>query len=303
MPVTQVNAGVGATGSVIGCLRLKKDVLKYKPDVILIEFSVNDLPEINNRNPEVIESFYETIVRESLLSENNPAVIILCTTTDSGGSVQELHSAIAIHYDLTVLSFKDVVFHNIKEKNISWSDIASDYVHPNDVGHRLIAEIVLRYFKQIKPHENLIKNDIPIVKHKYYQKIANYHSNEIIPTFNNGFDNSEKDILVKSYQYYIDKFGKGYSSDKPASEVVFKVKGSRIGITYVSDVICSDVSIYIDNKFWGIIDGHFDDFFSRYDYKILGSEMKNIEHEIRIKLNSNRNSYFQLKTVFGVSFE
>ena len=43
--ITYVNAGIGATGSYIGVHRADKDVLSHDPDLIFIDFSVNDTTE------------------------------------------------------------------------------------------------------------------------------------------------------------------------------------------------------------------------------------------------------------------
>lgn len=37
-----VNAGIGGTDSYLGVHRVNKDVLEYEPDLVLVEFSVND---------------------------------------------------------------------------------------------------------------------------------------------------------------------------------------------------------------------------------------------------------------------
>ena len=39
---TEVNAAIGGTGSVFGACRVYQDVISYKPDLIFIEFAVND---------------------------------------------------------------------------------------------------------------------------------------------------------------------------------------------------------------------------------------------------------------------
>ena len=40
--VTAINAGSNGTGSVIGVERAERDVLRHKPDLVVVEFSVND---------------------------------------------------------------------------------------------------------------------------------------------------------------------------------------------------------------------------------------------------------------------
>lgn len=40
--LSQVNAGIGGTGSDLGVFRLQKDVLSKNPDLVFVEFAVND---------------------------------------------------------------------------------------------------------------------------------------------------------------------------------------------------------------------------------------------------------------------
>ena len=40
--VRQINAAIGGTGSDLGVYRLKQDVLDHKPDLLFVEFAVND---------------------------------------------------------------------------------------------------------------------------------------------------------------------------------------------------------------------------------------------------------------------
>nr|MCR5108787.1 hypothetical protein [Lachnospiraceae bacterium] len=42
---TYINAGIGATTSQFGAARVYEDVLKYDPDLVFIEYSVNDNDE------------------------------------------------------------------------------------------------------------------------------------------------------------------------------------------------------------------------------------------------------------------
>lgn len=59
--VTQVNAAVGGTGSDLGVFRLRRDVLDYKPDLLFVEFAVNDA----GAPPDQIVRCMEGIVRQT----------------------------------------------------------------------------------------------------------------------------------------------------------------------------------------------------------------------------------------------
>lgn len=73
-PQTRVeyyNAGIGATTSQFGVARVDDDLLYARPDVVFIEFSVND------DNDEHFKETYEGLVRHVYTSESLPAVVLL----------------------------------------------------------------------------------------------------------------------------------------------------------------------------------------------------------------------------------
>src|SRR5438128_9003460 len=39
--INEINAAVGGTGSIYGSLRVRRDVIAYKPDLVFIEFAIN----------------------------------------------------------------------------------------------------------------------------------------------------------------------------------------------------------------------------------------------------------------------
>ena len=40
--ISEINAAIGGTGSDLGVFRLRHDVLRHKPDLLFVEFAVND---------------------------------------------------------------------------------------------------------------------------------------------------------------------------------------------------------------------------------------------------------------------
>ena len=58
--VNEINAAIGATGSVFGAFRLKTHVLRHKPDLIFVEFAVNDF----RTAPAILRRAVEGIVRQ-----------------------------------------------------------------------------------------------------------------------------------------------------------------------------------------------------------------------------------------------
>lgn len=58
---TEIDAAIGGTGSDLGVYRLARDVLQYQPDLMFVEFSVND----GGATPENIWKAMEGIVRQT----------------------------------------------------------------------------------------------------------------------------------------------------------------------------------------------------------------------------------------------
>ena len=86
--VTGVNAGISGTPSLLGNLRLERDVLSADPDIVFVEFAVNDGQESDYKNA------YESLVRTLLTQDKDIAVVLLFTVLDSGYTCQEHMSQI-----------------------------------------------------------------------------------------------------------------------------------------------------------------------------------------------------------------
>ena len=134
--ITLVNAGIGATGSKIGACRLKDDVLVHRPDVVVVEFSVND-----DASQDCAEA-YEGLMRQLLSDPNGIAVIALGMMNKDGWSVQERHREVARHYGITFVSYRDAYFPSVRDGRLKWTEIAADSIHPNDRGHALAAGLL-----------------------------------------------------------------------------------------------------------------------------------------------------------------
>ena len=136
------NAGISGTPSLLGVTRCEQDVLSHSPDIVFVEFAVNDGTDMNSR------MVYESLVCKLLESETQPAVILIFTLLNSGYSAQEHMQKIGKHYNLGMVSIRDAIQPQINQGLMKWSDYSSDYAHPNNAGHAFIAECIGHYFDQ-----------------------------------------------------------------------------------------------------------------------------------------------------------
>lgn len=105
--VKLVNAGLSGTSSTIGLMRVKEDVISENPDLVVIEFAVNDASDLTSKMA------YESLVKEVLTSESKPAVVLLFTLTETGYTCQEHMSEIGTEYQLPMISVGDAILPEI----------------------------------------------------------------------------------------------------------------------------------------------------------------------------------------------
>lgn len=140
-----VNGGIGGTTSHYGGARAWKDVLRYRPDIVTVDFSVND--DAN----EFFEETYEGTLRRLLAAPSAPAVVVLNNVFyDTGKNAQDYHNRIADHYGIPHVSIKDTVYPDVESGKIVRADITPDNLHPNDKGHRLVADEICKLLDSIK---------------------------------------------------------------------------------------------------------------------------------------------------------
>lgn len=140
-----VNGGIGGTTSHYGGARAWKDVLCYRPDIVTVDFSVND--DAN----EFFEETYEGMLRRLLAAPSAPAVVVLNNAFyDTGKNAQDYHNRIADHYGIPHVSIKDTVYPDVESGKIVRADITPDNLHPNDKGHRLVADEICKLLDSIK---------------------------------------------------------------------------------------------------------------------------------------------------------
>lgn len=142
--VTCQNNGLSGTPSVIGFLRADTEVLQTQPDLIFIEFAVNDGTD------QLYQTSYESLVRNCLEQPNEPAVILLFTYMESGHCCQDQQQAIGEYYGLGMISVRDAIASDLENGNILWNAYGADDVHPSSDGHRMIADMIANYFAKAK---------------------------------------------------------------------------------------------------------------------------------------------------------
>jgi lysophospholipase L1-like esterase len=139
-----VNAGIGGTNSLYGAMRVRRDVLSKKPDLVIVEYAVND----NHPVPMFWDS-YEGVLRQILREPQQPALVQLFFMQRKGENAQETQHMLGLHYNLPMVSFRDAWWPEIYSGRAVWETMYADVVHPNDTGHILASELLIALLNDV----------------------------------------------------------------------------------------------------------------------------------------------------------
>ena len=202
-----------------------------------VDFSVND--DAN----EFFEETYEGTLRRLLAAPSAPAVVVLNNVFyDTGKNAQEYHNRIADHYGIPHVSIKDTIFPDVESGKIVRADITPDNLHPNDKGHRLVADEICKLLDSIK--EELEKEDTegkiietndlaslpaPLTENAYeHSRLIQIQDNEAI------LDGFLVDPIEKKGM--LDIFKNGWTAAHTNDKISFEIECSCLAVQYRKSV-------------------------------------------------------------------
>jgi len=155
--VSEIHAAIGGTGSDLGVFRLHRDALRHKPDLLFVEFAVND----GGASPERIWRAMEGIVRQTWAADSRTDICFIYTfrvgyeKNLAEGQCPRAASAmemLADHYGIPSINVAlRIVELNQDGKLIYKSDeptpegvvrFSRDGVHPLDAGHQIYTDVI-----------------------------------------------------------------------------------------------------------------------------------------------------------------
>ena len=243
--VTCQNNGLSGTPSILGNLRVSDEVLPTEPDIIFLEFAVNDGMEMDYK------VCYESLLRTCLEAENEPAVICLFTYMETGHTCQEQQQEIGAHYDVGMISVRDAILPEMEAGRMKWSDYGDDDVHPTAAGHALLGEFIAEYFAEAKAKKADKSYEIP--------------AETVYPAlYTNGTLHDAADLKYHDGSWNVgtnnQRFPAGfvYQKDTGNEGLSFTVTGKTLFLVYkVSNSTDYGMAgVYINGSLAGIVNGY-----------------------------------------------
>lgn len=150
-PIAFHDAAIGGSGSQLGMFRLERDVLAHKPDLVFLDFTVND--DAEGKDVQSLAS-YEEIVRKLLGQESMVVPVLMMFRWHAENAEAPLparhqaHIQIAGHYGLPYAN----TIPYVRGKVAAGTDIKTlwpfDGAHPDDPGYELFFEAVRDVYQQ-----------------------------------------------------------------------------------------------------------------------------------------------------------
>jgi len=215
-PVTFVNAGVGATGTHYAVLRAERDLLSHEPDLVIIEFAINDGDHVWSRYP------MEGLVRQILRHDEHVAVMMLFMMRIDTGSAQAWHAEVGTHYGIPMVSYADAFKPALEQGDVQWEQIAADDAHPNDVGHAYAASFLVSVLDDVAaglPAHDIFPEVSPVPPPLFtdtYERTSLHDAANLVPVANDG--------------WWYDAQAAAWVSDQPGSSVEFEIEGSVVSV-------------------------------------------------------------------------
>ncbi len=145
-----INTSIGGENSVSGAKRFESDVLVHKPDVLFIDYALNDMGVGLEKSYMAWSSMISKALKEEI------KIILLTPSPDQRVNILEPNNELEQHTEQIKLLSKEngiglidsyELFKNKVVLGDSISIFMSQVNHPNKKGHQLIVNEIVKYFK------------------------------------------------------------------------------------------------------------------------------------------------------------
>lgn len=280
--IGEVNAAVSGTGSDLAAFRCQRDLLSGNPNLVFVEFAVNDAALPEDRCLRGMEG----VVRQ-IWGANPSADIVFVYTTARGharaydhGEAPETvarHERVAEHYGIPAVNVGKALWQRIRDGGGKWEELLPDGAHPSDEGYAIYAEAILRFLsEQIEAEAAAPRAALP-------------------PPFTD--DPLEDTRLVDAWEIETpgwtrqDESMAGHyphmlSSNTPGASLAFRFSGTFIGLYWLVTADSGDIEWSVDGSEYerapcwdeGALQ------WTRASYIVLRDDLESGEHELRIRV-------------------
>ncbi|MFG6429697.1 GDSL-type esterase/lipase family protein [Roseateles sp. LYH14W] len=277
--VKLINAGVSGTDSAAGVQRLQSQVLDKSPDLVIVEFGVND----QWLDPGVRGSSYEAILRKLLAAKKPPAVVVLGLTQQGNQArdAVEIQLKLAAHYGLTALDFGRWMQARVETGQDRWASLYDEPVHPNGMGHQRIALALAETLRAAARTPAVAAAPVPEPLHGRAHEFTRLLTGDTLKPYQvRGFE--------RGGEVHPEWTGQqpGWVSKANDAEARFLVYGSEVAVFHAESEHYRNLEARVDDGPWVTLQGHVADRkgYLGWHYKVVGRDLEPTAHLLQVRV-------------------
>lgn len=294
----EIMAAVSGTGSDFGACRVKKQVIDHQPDLVFVEFAVNDNRVLMQRVRETMEG----IVRQIWKGNKSTDICFIYTFAAENlpllqqkifpSSVSAMET-IAAHYNIPSIHMGLAVVDEIGKGKLLMSGkrdeqsaiplFSIDGVHPlPETGHKIYTQVLSKNLMLLKDNATPAKHRLPVtVESNNWSDAGMIPFNKHSTRFTGEWHLT--DSVTKGKEYY-QLQPQVYSAASADASLTVKFKGTRFGLADIMGPGTAAIEVTIDDQQPKVIN-RFDAFstYYRLNYFILSNLAKG-KHTATIRL-------------------
>ena len=250
--IETINATVPGTGALYGTLRLRRDVLALKPDLVLIEFGPGDQREDQRTAGKAMEG----ILRQLLVQAEPPEVLLLHTPSHEGETPFSAAEEIARHYGIPSIDLRAPLQSAPATPGKGFWTRRGEL---NDAGHQACAARIIQFLA-----EQRRQPPSPIARRLPPPAISdelNYGEFRVLAEFINQRQGQRDVKAWKSEKRNEAIFPTRLAvSDRPGAMIETFFEGTVVGLTWEKGPDAGTIEVLIDGRPapapLGVIDGY-----------------------------------------------
>ncbi|WP_164851168.1 SGNH/GDSL hydrolase family protein [Larkinella soli] len=261
-PIESINAAIGGTGSDLGVFRLREQVLNHRPDLVFVEFAVND----NGKPAERIMQAMEGIVRQIRRADPKTDICFVYTVmasmapTLSAGRFPESASTMervadhygipSVHLGLEVIRLADrgeLVFRGKPDEFPGKLVFSPDNVHPYaQTGHRLYTEALARSMTQIADRGGKRKSRLPDpLRPDHWEQARMENARKAGRTGGWTVITPATDTVARRLA---NRFSSLLKAGRPGERLRVRFRGTQLGLYDVMGPGCGQYRVFVDGQ-------------------------------------------------------
>lgn len=243
-----IDAAVPGTGSLYATLRLRRDLLASKPDLVFIEFALSDSTE----NEIIVRKSVEGMLRQMLVVPQPPEIVMLYPASPDKIVPTDASKSMAARYGIPTIDLQAAIRPQIESGTLATSTIWPRNQTPagalTDAGHRFYAEQIIEFLKRQSnlPSTPIVRNIPP-------------------PVVSDELNYGELRALAESRLDSVRGDGRGDGwkkerndnphfpslllvSDRPGATIETYFEGTVVGLTFVKGRSAGMIEVLIDGQ-------------------------------------------------------